>query len=120
MNTTHSDTRIKSSSEAEVLQLILTYGTRIDNPSLQVRGFSTLGTEEITDFDFRYDCSSHIRRGHTYVSYPHGSIDETLDVLALEEYLQSGSKDPGILCEISFLRRWAKARVEEGPSSTAG
>lgn len=115
-----SETRIKPSSEAEVLKLILTCGTRMMNSGLQIRGINTLGTDEVTDFDFRYDCSNHIEREHTYISYPHGSIDEILNVSGLERLVQSGFRDSILSDHLWFLRRWAKAQTEDGPSSTAG
>lgn len=115
-----SQTRIKPSSEAEILKLILIYGTRIENPVLQIRGIDTLGTDEVTDFDFRYDCSNHIRREYTYISYPRASTDEILDVPGLDRWIQRGFKNSIFADHLSFLQRWAKARAGDGPSSTAG
>lgn len=117
-----SQTRLRPTSEAEVFEFMLACGTRLKNPGIHIHGVSTLGEDEVTDFDIRYDCSNQINHEYTYISYPNGAVDGVLDVPSLERYVQTGYKSRRLLDHISFsfLRRWARARVRDGPGSQAG
>lgn len=115
-----SQTRMRPISEAEVFEFILACGTRLENPGIHIHGVSTLGGDEVTDFNIRYDCSNQISREHTYISYPRKFVEEILDVPSLERYVQTGFKNPRLPDHISFLRYWARARVRDGPGSQTG
>lgn len=122
-NTTamQSQTRMRPTCRAEVLEFILACGTRLEDPCIHILGVSTHGEDEVTDFDIRYSCSNQMKREHTYISYANNEFtDGTLDVPSLERYVQTGFKEPRLPDHLSFLQYWAKARVGEGPGSQAG
>lgn len=107
-------------SEVEVLEFILSSIAKLSTPHLQVRGVSTIGEDEVVDFDFQYDSADHIVQGHTSVTYPQTNLNKFLDVAHLERYIQSPHGGAALSGCIPFLRSWVRCQVKQGSRSTAG